>query len=658
MELSWDEYGVPYISGDDDNDVAFGVGRATALAHATEALELYGVARGRAAAVWGGDRFVAEDTFHAQVGLDDVVTTWFDAQAPAVLERIGAFCDGFNAACDENPGLGTARREALPVEPRDVIAQMVRTFTRFSTIDGRQRAFPVWLPSGEPVGLPGSNGWAVSGAKSSTGNAMLVINPHLGWQGLHRWFEFRTTSPGRSVHGVTLLGLPWATIGFNAKAGWTHTVNPLPHFNVYELALDGDRYEFGGSTETLDTREVKLEVRDAAPVTVIVRRSVHGPVVTAPDGVHVAVRIAGVFDAPLTGALEAWWEMGQADDVNELLAAAHRHGIPMFNVLAADHRGSVLAGYLGTPPVHGTATYAQCTGGRLPGDDPAYLWSNVHPMDAMPYVIDPDCGWVQNVNETPWWYCEPPLDPSAYPTDIAPAPEALVDVRSPASRALVKALGDSISPEGILGVKWSTRSALADVVLDELIEAARKEDDLADAAEALANWDRYANSDSPGYPLFALWFISSGAVAIRDGLHAAGAPGPGEMPTRLADPAAAVGWLRGAHLMLGMLGHRPDVTLGEFVTMRERDHAVPADGGFVSIGVMKDLEPLPGLDGSWVAQYGDTYVGLVEFTPDGARAQCVLPYGNVSEPSAPRYTTQIDLFAASRLRPVPPLTRT
>jgi acyl-homoserine-lactone acylase len=204
-----------------------------------------------------------------------------------------------------------------------------------------------------------------------------------------------------------------------------------------------------------------------------------------------------------------------------------------------------------------------------------------------------------------------------------------------------------------MSVKWSTRSALADVILDELIAAARQEEDLVDAADVFAAWDRHANGDSPGYPLFAVWFIASGAEAIRNGLHASGAPSPGAMPTRLHNAADAVGWLRGAKLMLGLLGLPIDVKLADFAKMRERDTVIGADGGFVSIGVMKDLEPLPSLDGSWKAQYGDTYVGLVEFTPDGPKAQCLLPYGNVSEPSAPHYTTQIDLFAASQLRPVP-----
>lgn len=637
MNITWDDYGVPYITGSDDNDVTYGVGVAAATAHATAILELYGIARGTSAAVWGAE-FVKEDTFHAQVGMDGVIDTWLAGQAPSTMERIAAYCDGFNATCAADAALGTNRRDVLPVAPRDVIAHMVRTFTRFTTLDGSQRAFEPWLPSSD-IQRPGSNGWAVAGSKSSTGNAMLVINPHLGWMGMHRWFEFRTTSPGRDVHGVTLLGLPWATIGWNDNVGWTHTVNTHTAFTIY--AVD--------DSIAVDTSEVKLDVAGGEPVTVQVRRSVHGPVVTAPDGATVAVKIAGVFDAPLTGAMEGWWNVGLQSSVEGVISTFHEYGLPMFNVLAADKKGSVLAGFLGTPPVV-DASYAQLKETRI---DPSLLWSDVHPMSAMPYVINPECGWVQNVNETPWWYTEPPLDPSAYPAGISPDLDGLVDVRSPASRGLMQALGDTITPEGIMSVKWSTRSALADVVLDELIAAARKEDDLADACDVLEAWDRHANRDSAGYPLFAVWFISSGPDAIRNGLHATGAPSPGAMPTRLHDVEAAVGWLRGAKLMLGMLGFKIDVTLGEFAQMRERDLSVGGDGGFVSIGVMKDLEPLPNAQGVWVAQYGDTYTGLVEFTPEGAKAQVVLPYGNVSEPSAPQYSPQITLFAANQLRPVP-----
>ena len=645
VSIEWDEWGVPTVTGSDDLDVCYGAGYAQATAHATQVLELYGIARGRAAALWG-ESFVAEDMFHVQLGLGAVTDQWWAAQEDQTRTRIDAYVDGFNAACEDNPDLGTTRREVLPVTSRDVIAQTVRTLTRFGTMDGRGLAFAPYLATAA------SNGWAVSAKRSATGRAMLCVNPHLGWSGFHRWFEFRSISPGRSFHGVTLLGLPWQTIGFNEHTGWTHTVNPVPLLNAYALDLADDEYPFDGETRRLEIQEQKIEVRGSAPVTALARRSVHGPVVTAPDGADVAVRIAGITDSPATAALEGWWQMSVARDVHEVVAAARRKPLPMFNLLAADSDGAVAAAFCATPAAHEKATFDDLLS-RLPGDDPAYLWTDVHPATSMPQVIDPECGWVQNVNETPWWYCHPPLDPTAYPSAIAPPLHQLGDTRSPYSRDRLETL-QTISPDDLLALKWSTRVVLADVMLDELCAAARQEPDLVAAADVLSSWDRFARADSPGYPLFYLWLIAS-IPAIRAGTLVVGEPSPGELPTRLGDPADAVNTLRVVVGLMDGMGLPINTSIGEWVQMREGTVSVPADGGTASAGVLKDMEPVPVGDG-WSASYGDTWVALVEFQPDGPPlAQGLLVYGNTSEPSAPSYRTQIDLFAQNKLRPIPAL---
>jgi acyl-homoserine-lactone acylase len=49
---------------------------------------------------------------------------------------------------------------------------------------------------------------------------------------------------------------------------------------------------------------------------------------------------------------------------------------------------------------------------------------------------------------------------------------------------------------------------------------------------------------------------------------------------------------------------------------------------------------------------GDTYVQVVEFTPDGAKALALLSYGNASRPGSRHITDQLPFFQAKQLRPV------
>jgi acyl-homoserine lactone acylase PvdQ len=49
MQVTWDDWAVPTITGDDEQDVVRGVGYAQAVAVGGDVLELYGIARGTAA---------------------------------------------------------------------------------------------------------------------------------------------------------------------------------------------------------------------------------------------------------------------------------------------------------------------------------------------------------------------------------------------------------------------------------------------------------------------------------------------------------------------------------------------------------------------------------------------------------------------------------
>ncbi|GAA1988572.1 penicillin acylase family protein [Amycolatopsis minnesotensis] len=639
MRISWDRWAVPTVTGDDEFEVTFGVGYAQAMTNATQVLEIYGIARGTAAALWG-PRFVAEDTFTAELGLAALTGEWFEAQAPETLARIAAFCDGFNEACADDESRGTVRREALPVTPRDVIAQAVRLFTRFSTVDPGSLAF-------SPTAFAesaGSNGWAISGKRSSTGNAMLVINPHLMWRGYQRWFEVRAISPGRDFHGAALLGLPWQNLGYNPMAGWGHTMNPIPNRSVYEVPVSTGKYRFDGQCRAVRTIEHELDVAGEGPVTVLERRSVHGPIVTAPDGTEVAVRIAGVSHHPATSALESWWRMSLAGSVAELVAVQDELPLPMFTLLAADAHGSIAAMYCGTPPVRATGDFDDSRR-RLPGDDPRWLWDEVHPAGAMPRVIDPDCGWVQNCNETPWHYTDPPLPQDAYPPAIAPGVWQVEELRSAVSRSWL-AERDTISPQDLLDLKFGKRALLADIALDDLCRAASPYDDLHAAVEVLSTWDRHAQHDSRGYVLFWLWALFTGP-ALLDRTLFTPVSEPGAIPGGLADAAATLPALRLAIETLAGLGLPLDAAVGE---VRALDGMVPADGGSGALGIMKSFELTLAGRGIDVL-LGDTWISLVQFQPDGrTTAESLLVYGNTTEPGAPPSESQYDLWADDQLR--------
>lgn len=650
MSTTWDTHGVPTITAGSDEEVCRGFGHAQAVVQAREVLELYGAARGRGAALWGAE-LVDGDLEHARLGLDGHVDEWLAAQEAPTLRRLEAFCDGFNAACAEDERRGAGRREVLPVRPRDVVAHTLKVFLVFARFWDDGLAFP---PS--PGGLlgGGSSGWAVTAGRSATGEALLLANPHIPWAGAFRLFEARTVSPGRSCHGVTPIGFPWQSFAYGGRVAWTHTVNPIPQLWVYELDVTGDRYRHGGDLLAFEQHEHVVEVLGAEPVTVVERRTVHGPVVTAPDGAEVAVRVAGVLHHPAATALEGWWQMSLATSVHELLEAQDRHPLPLFNILAADDAGSIAAAYCGVTP-HRPGGRFEDSMRRLPGDDPAQVWHEVNPPGSLPRVVDPACGWVQNVNETPWWFCDPPLDPADHPDGIAPAPDRLRDIRSPLSRTWLAARAQ-VDPSDLLSLKWQTRVRLADLVLDDLVGAAVAAGGLEEAVGALQGWDRHAGPESRGYPLFHLWAHDHLPLAapLMDGRHLVAPAAPGGLPTGLVDLEGAAASLRRAVAVLAGRGLPPDVPYGDFGVIRVGDDEVPASGAPSFLGVFRCLELAP-TPTTWQGIGGDTWVALVRFTTDGPVAAGLLVNGNSTEPTAPPQESPLPFQAAGRLRPLAPL---
>lgn len=69
----------------------------------------------------------------------------------------------------------------------------------------------------------GSNNWAVSGAKSVTGNPILANDPHLGLNLPSIWFVMQLSTPEHNSFGATLPGALAVISGFNQHIAWGET---------------------------------------------------------------------------------------------------------------------------------------------------------------------------------------------------------------------------------------------------------------------------------------------------------------------------------------------------------------------------------------------------------------------------------------------------
>jgi acyl-homoserine-lactone acylase len=182
--------------------------------HADLILKLYGEARARSSEYWGEDP--QRDQLLHKLGLLDAAESSFDQMTQTEREIIESFAEGINAFAEKYPDqIDEKYRLVLPVKPQDVIYHSTRVMYFEFLISGNLRTVNQWTP--------GSNAWAINGSRTASGNAMLMANPHLVWDGFFRFFEAHLITDENSLYGSTLIGIPTLGIAFNKYLGWTHT---------------------------------------------------------------------------------------------------------------------------------------------------------------------------------------------------------------------------------------------------------------------------------------------------------------------------------------------------------------------------------------------------------------------------------------------------
>jgi len=652
-EVLWDTWGVPHIFADDAPGLFSGFGWAQAHAHGDVLLRLYAEARGRSAEYYGSDA-LAFDQLVRTMGLPQRGETWYDEQPDAFRANIDAFAAGINAYAAKYPDrLAQPGAAVLPVTGTDVLAHAARIFFEFVAGESEILDF---LVNGEERG---SNGWAVAPSHTEDGHALLLANPHLPWWGQYLLFEAQLTAPGvYDAYGATLVGIPVLAIAFNDYLGWTHTVNTLDGADLYRLTPDGDGYLLDGATRAFETRAESIQVRQADGTLqeepLAVRRSVHGPVVEA-GGELLAIRTTAVDDwSSSAGALEQWWNMGRATNLEEFEAELQKLQVPIFTVIYADRDGHVLSLFGGQAPVR--PSEVDDWSSPVPGDTSATIWTDIHPYEDLPLVIDPPGGWVQNSNSAPWYTTYPlQLDPDAFPPDLASRELSLREIRG------IRMLSEhpSMSLEQMIELKHSSRFELADRVLDDLIDAANASSDetARRAAAVLAAWDREANAESTGVLLFAFWAFGAGAEGPSDLFAVPLDPSePLTTPSGLANQDAAVRALIDAANQVESTFGRLDVPWGDLARLQGGAVDEPANGfngnpfgvfrvlDVDNLGQIGPGEPAP------ITQ-GDSYIAAIEFS-NPVRAQALVTYGNASQPDSPHVGDQLALAARGELRPV------
>ncbi|MEZ4869124.1 MAG: penicillin acylase family protein [Caldilineaceae bacterium] len=677
-EILWDTWGVPHIFAQEPASAFYGLGWAQTHSRGELLLRLYAQARGQAAEFYGEDYRQSDQTTRL-LGIPTLGEAWYQQQPADFQHNLDAFARGINDYAAQHPDQLSAEAQAvLPVSGADVVAHVTRVLAMFvSAPSGCGEVLPGLGLNEEP---PASNGWALGPSYTTSANAMLLANPHLAWFGAQTFYEAHLNLPTANIYGATLVGFPVLAIAFNDHLGWTHTVNTLDGCDTYLITAAGATPDAGylldGTVHAYDvvTQTLTIKGADGQLTTepFVIRRTVHGPV-TEINGQTIAVRMAMLEQAPVPGLAQEWWDMANAQNLDEFEHILARLQLPMFTVLYADAEGQIMALFNGIVPVRprGDAAFWQQP---VPGDESDLIWAEVHDYAALPKVVNPARGWVQNSNSAPWYMTQPFLDPAEFPAYMAPHAINTRELRG------LQLLTDhaQMSMADVIEAKYSTYSLVAEEVLDDLVAAARASADESVQATApvLATWDRTFAADSRGGLLFTLWFQNwvqqtlgqwmaanpgqsiTIATLVSDLFYATpwDPQAPLTTPRGLADPELATAALRTAVEQLQQQGVALGTPWGEVARLRHNGYDFSGNGNDGSLGVFRVIGYLPAPDGRLQSYFGDTFIAVVEFS-DPVQAQVLMTYGNAANPTATGVGAQLALSAAKQLRPAL-LTRT
>ena len=232
--------------------------------------------------------------------------------------------------------------------------------------------------------FPGSNSFAVGGALTTDGHALVANDMHLGLRVPDIWYRARLRYPDpgapggvRDLNGVTLPGTPALVAGSNGQVAWAFTNSYgrwMDFVRVERDPADPSRYRTSDGTLPFEVHDETIEVAGGAPVQLKVKDTRWGPLV-APDTDGTPLALAWIAHEPRAFNLGIMG-LEHVANLKEALDVAPSAGMPPQNLVAGDSDGHIGWTIIGnTIPLR---------------DGPDGTWQGTATADRYPRLVDPD----------------------------------------------------------------------------------------------------------------------------------------------------------------------------------------------------------------------------------------------------------------------------
>jgi penicillin G amidase len=262
----------------------------------------------------------------------------------------------------------------------------------------------------------GSNNWVISGKLTSSGMPILANDPHLAIQIPSIWYEIglhcsdvSDTCPFE-VTGFSFPGTPGVVIGHNASIAWGVTTEAADTQDLYIEKINpenANQYEVDGEWVDMDVRAETIDIAGGASESYEVRTTKHGPIISGlhggadqlddvgsnyPDGFEVSLAWQSLQPSTL---IESILQIDLASDWDDFRSAASLWDVAAQNLVYADIEGNIGYQSTGEIPIRPNSDGLR----PVPGWDSSNDWVGIVPFDEMPFVFNPERGYMASANQ-------------------------------------------------------------------------------------------------------------------------------------------------------------------------------------------------------------------------------------------------------------------
>ncbi|MFN4056966.1 MAG: penicillin acylase family protein [Roseinatronobacter sp.] len=461
VEIVRNTHNVPHIFGSTDPDVFYGLGFAHAQDRLWQMQMLRRTAQGRLSEMFGR-RTLRIDELMRRLDIYTLARESVAAQDTDTQAALQAYADGVNAwltlTAERARGRGAPEfflfnAETPLWQPADSLAilkvlsvqlnsqisrEVLRARMSLVLDDARLRDILPDAPGAGMMALPdfaalfpgvqpdtrvaqardplspvqpfpfggASNSFAAAPNRAAGGGSLLANDPHLELTAPAIMYLARLELTTGGVIGATIPGIPAILSGRSEALGWGVTSAYLDDSDIFIEELDHDnalRYRTPDGWAEFDSRGSIIRIKDEDPVTLTLRWSQNGPVLSGglydlgtitPPG-HVAAlswtALSGA-DTTMTAALR----LMRAQTIDAALEAGELFVAPAQNLMLAT-RDRIALQTVGHMPRRDAAHQTQ---GRMPsaGWMAENRWLGLLPYAANPRFMDPESGILGNTN--------------------------------------------------------------------------------------------------------------------------------------------------------------------------------------------------------------------------------------------------------------------